>query len=170
MSNIADVQAFEVMDELLDQLCTGAELKSLNIGSISIMGKAGILPGKKGDIILATAHVVEGTTDNYMVDNDLAVGRIVEYLSHTPYWKNMLIVITEDDAQNGVDHVDAHRSVLMLISPWVKRKKHGAISWKLMRSMQRGHAWCTSAASRTRRTSASCSKFWTAFAARCPTS
>jgi len=59
--------------------------------------------------------------ESYMADNDLAVGRIVEFLSHTPYWKNMLIVITEDDAQNGVDHVDAHRSVLMLISPWVKR-------------------------------------------------
>lgn len=59
--------------------------------------------------------------ESYMADNDLAVGRIVEYLSHTPYWKNMLIVITEDDAQNGVDHVDAHRSILMLISPWVKK-------------------------------------------------
>jgi YVTN family beta-propeller protein len=59
--------------------------------------------------------------ESYMADNDLAVGRIVEFLSHTPYWENMLIVITEDDAQNGVDHVDAHRSVLMLISPWVKR-------------------------------------------------
>ena len=64
-------QAFEVMDELLDQLCTGTDSQPLNIGSISIMGKAGILPGKKGDIILATAHVVEGTTDNYMVENDL---------------------------------------------------------------------------------------------------
>lgn len=59
--------------------------------------------------------------ESYMADNDLAVGRIVEYLSHTPYWKDMLIVITEDDAQNGVDHIDAHRSVLMLISPWVKK-------------------------------------------------
>jgi hypothetical protein len=59
--------------------------------------------------------------ESYMADNDLAVGRIVEYLSRTPYWKNMLIVITEDDAQNGVDHIDAHRSLLMVISPWVKR-------------------------------------------------
>ena len=59
--------------------------------------------------------------ESYMADNDLAVGRIVEYLSHTPFWKNMAIVITEDDAQNGVDHVDAHRSVLMVISPYVKR-------------------------------------------------
>jgi YVTN family beta-propeller protein len=59
--------------------------------------------------------------ESYMADNDLAVGRIVEYLSHTPYWKNMAIVITEDDAQNGVDHIDAHRSVLMVISPYAKK-------------------------------------------------
>jgi len=59
--------------------------------------------------------------ESYMCDNDLAVGRIVEFLSHTPYWRNMLIVITEDDAQNGVDHIDAHRSVLMVISPYVKK-------------------------------------------------
>jgi DNA-binding beta-propeller fold protein YncE len=59
--------------------------------------------------------------ESYMADNDMAVGRIVEFLSHTPYWKNMMIVITEDDAQDGVDHIDAHRSLLMVISPWVKR-------------------------------------------------
>lgn len=69
--------------------------------------------------------------ESYMADNDLAVGRIVEYLSHTPYWKNMMIVITEDDAQNGVDHVDAHRSVLMVISPWAKKGhvSHSQISF-----------------------------------------
>ncbi len=59
--------------------------------------------------------------ESYMVDNDLAVGRVVEFLSHTPYWKNMAIIITEDDAQNGVDHIDAHRSVLMVISPYAKK-------------------------------------------------
>ncbi|MGD0755203.1 MAG: hypothetical protein ABR927_09100 [Bacteroidales bacterium] len=59
--------------------------------------------------------------ESYMVDNDLAVGRIVEYLSHTPYWKNMAIFITEDDAQNGVDHIDAHRSILMVISPYARK-------------------------------------------------
>ncbi len=69
--------------------------------------------------------------ESYMADNDLAVGRIVEYLSRTPYWKNMLIVITEDDAQNGVDHIDAHRSVLILVSPWVKKDyvSHGHFSF-----------------------------------------
>ncbi len=59
--------------------------------------------------------------ESYMADNDLAVGRIVEFLSHTPYWANMAIVITEDDAQNGVDHVDAHRSILMVVSPYARK-------------------------------------------------
>ena len=59
--------------------------------------------------------------ESYMVDNDLAIGRIVEFLSHTKYWNNLAIVITEDDAQNGIDHIDAHRSVLMVISPYTKR-------------------------------------------------
>jgi len=45
----------------------------LQIKSISIMGKAGVLPGKKGDIMLATAHVIEGSADNYIVDNDLGI-------------------------------------------------------------------------------------------------
>jgi len=59
--------------------------------------------------------------ESYMADNDLAVGRIIEFLSHTPYWKNMAIIITEDDAQNGVDHVDAHRSMLMVVSPYARK-------------------------------------------------
>lgn len=58
---------------------------------------------------------------SYMADNDLAVGRILHFLSRTPYWKNMLVVITEDDPQGGVDHVDAHRSILLLAGPYVKR-------------------------------------------------
>ncbi len=59
--------------------------------------------------------------ESYMADNDLALGRVIEYLSHTPYWKEMAIVVTEDDAQDGQDHVDAHRSVLMVISPYAKQ-------------------------------------------------
>lgn len=60
-------------------------------------------------------------TESYMADNDLAVGRVVEFLSRTKYWKNMLIVILEDYPQGGVDHVDAQRSPLVVISPWVKQ-------------------------------------------------
>jgi YVTN family beta-propeller protein len=59
--------------------------------------------------------------ESYMADNDLALGRLVEFLSHTPYWKSTAIVVTEDDSQNGVDHIDAHRSILMVISPWAKK-------------------------------------------------
>jgi DNA-binding beta-propeller fold protein YncE len=58
---------------------------------------------------------------SYMADNDLAVGRILHFLSRTKYWKNMLVIITEDDPQGGVDHVDAHRSILMLAGPYVKK-------------------------------------------------
>jgi hypothetical protein len=55
-----------------------------------------------------------------MADNDLALGRVVEFLSSIPYWKEMVIFVTEDDPQGGVDHVDAHRSLLMVISPYAK--------------------------------------------------
>jgi hypothetical protein len=58
---------------------------------------------------------------SYMADNDLALGRIVEALSRSPFWKEMAIFVTEDDAQSGVDHVDAHRSLCYLISPWARR-------------------------------------------------
>jgi YVTN family beta-propeller protein len=56
-----------------------------------------------------------------VADNDLAVGRIVEHLSHSPIWKESVVFILEDDAQNGPDHVDAHRSPAYVIGPYVKR-------------------------------------------------
>lgn len=57
---------------------------------------------------------------SFVADNDLALGGMLQFLSHTPYWKNMLVIITEDDPQGGVDHIDAHRSILMLAGPYVK--------------------------------------------------
>lgn len=67
--------------------------------------------------------------ESYMADNDLAIGRVVEYLSRTPYWKEMAIVITEDDSQGGVDHIDAHRSILMVISPYAKKRYSGKVHY-----------------------------------------
>ncbi len=67
--------------------------------------------------------------ESYMADNDLALGRVVEFLSRTCYWKNMAIFVTEDDAQNGVDHIDAHRSILMLISPYAKKDYVGHVHY-----------------------------------------
>lgn len=56
-----------------------------------------------------------------VADNDLAVGRILEHLSHSPIWKESVVFILEDDAQNGPDHVDAHRSPAYVVGPYVKR-------------------------------------------------
>jgi hypothetical protein len=64
-------QAYEIMDELLSPAEIDDHTVALRIASISIMGKAGILPGNKGDIMLATAHVMEGTPHNYILSNDL---------------------------------------------------------------------------------------------------
>ena len=58
---------------------------------------------------------------SFVADNDLAIGRILHFLSRTKYWKNMLVIITEDDPQGGVDHIDAHRSILMMAGPYVKK-------------------------------------------------
>jgi len=54
----------------------------------------------------------------FMADNDLALGRIVDALSHSPFWRDTAIFVVEDDAQAGPDHVDSHRSVLLMISAW----------------------------------------------------
>ncbi|MDF3293547.1 bifunctional YncE family protein/alkaline phosphatase family protein [Streptomyces silvisoli] len=54
-------------------------------------------------------------------DNDLAVGRIVDTISHSRFWKDSAIFVLEDDSQNGVDHVDGHRAPLWVISPYAKR-------------------------------------------------
>jgi hypothetical protein len=51
-------------------------------------------------------------------DNDLAIGRIIDYISHSPVWSSSAIFISEDDAQDGVDHVDGHRSPGYVISPY----------------------------------------------------
>ncbi|HEY2293475.1 MAG TPA: alkaline phosphatase family protein [Thermoanaerobaculia bacterium] len=57
-----------------------------------------------------------------IAENDLALGRVVEAISKSRFWKESAIFIVEDDAQNGPDHVDAHRSVALVASPWARRK------------------------------------------------
>jgi hypothetical protein len=58
---------------------------------------------------------------SYVADNDLALGKLVELFSHSPFWKDMAVFVTEDDAQDGRDHVDAHRSLLLVASPYARR-------------------------------------------------
>ncbi|MBN1559324.1 beta-propeller fold lactonase family protein [candidate division KSB1 bacterium] len=57
----------------------------------------------------------------HVADNDLAVGLFVEYLSHSPVWQESVVFIVEDDAQNGPDHVDAHRTTAYVAGGYVKR-------------------------------------------------
>jgi hypothetical protein len=56
-----------------------------------------------------------------LADNDLAVGQIVEGISHSSFWRSSLILVVEDDAQDGLDHVDGHRTVALAISPYIRR-------------------------------------------------
>jgi DNA-binding beta-propeller fold protein YncE len=62
------------------------------------------------------------TPTAYVADNDLALGRLVEAVSKSKFWKDTAIFVVEDDAQNGPDHVDAHRTVALVISPYTKHK------------------------------------------------
>lgn len=78
-------------------------------------------------IALLPADHTRGTTPGahtpkaMVADNDYALGQIVAALSQTPFWKKMAIFVVEDDAQNGVDHVDGHRTVALAISPYIRR-------------------------------------------------
>jgi len=78
-------------------------------------------------VMLLPVDHTQGTAPGYptpramVADNDLALGRIVEGISNSPYWPESAIFVTEDDAQNGVDHIDGHRTVGMLISPYAQR-------------------------------------------------
>jgi YVTN family beta-propeller protein len=58
------------------------------------------------------------TVDAEQADNDLAVGRIIDYISHSSVWSSSAIFVEEDDAQNGVDHIDGHRSPGYIVSPY----------------------------------------------------
>jgi YVTN family beta-propeller protein len=66
-------------------------------------------------------HAGSLTPRAFVAQNDLAVGMLIERISHSRYWKESAIFIIEDDAQNGPDHVDAHRTEALVISPYVRR-------------------------------------------------
>jgi DNA-binding beta-propeller fold protein YncE len=75
---------------------------------------------------LPNDHTVGVSADNPTPEtmcavNDEATGMMLDAISHSPYWKSSLILITEDDPSSGGEHVDAHRTPLVVVSPWVKR-------------------------------------------------
>jgi DNA-binding beta-propeller fold protein YncE len=69
-------------------------------------------------------HKGAHTPTAMVADNDLAVGQFIEYLSKSPVWKESAVFILEDDAQDGADHIDAHRSTAYVVSPYVRRNFH----------------------------------------------
>ena len=78
-------------------------------------------------VYLPQDHTCGGTPDAptpraYIADNDLAVGRLVEAVSKSRYWKDTCIFVNEDDPQDGFDHVDGHRSLCLVVSPYTKRE------------------------------------------------
>ncbi len=68
-------------------------------------------------------RVGKPTPQAYVADNDWALGQLVDRVSHSKYWDSTAIFVTEDDAQNGPDHVDAHRTVATVISPYTQTGK-----------------------------------------------
>lgn len=78
-------------------------------------------------IMLLPSDHTRGSTPEYstakamVADNDYALGQIVDALSHSRFWSKMAIFVVEDDAQDGVDHVDGHRTVALAISPYIRR-------------------------------------------------
>ena len=80
-------------------------------------------------LLLYNDHTA-GTSPGYptpraqVADNDVALGQVVDAISHSKYWKESAIFVTEDDSQDGTDHVDGHRTVGLVISPYTK---HGAV-------------------------------------------
>src|SRR5208337_1907283 len=106
--------------DIPDQVRTEAFLQAL-----AEFERAGTMP-EFTIVYLPDDHTQGGTRSAptpraYVADNDLALGRVLEALSKSPFWKDMVVFINEDDPQSGADHVDGHRSICLLAGPYVKR-------------------------------------------------
>lgn len=103
--DIPDQKRADVWIADLEKDIAGASMPALQILRLPNDHTAGASAGKP-------------TPRAYVADNDLALGRIIEALSRSPFWKDSVVFVLEDDAQNGPDHVDSHRSPLLVISPY----------------------------------------------------
>ncbi len=130
-------RAYWFEQDFTNLFLTGTQVRAKTVSTVKTKPAGKAQPGTQNakitmprfiNIALCNDH---GTSPNaakgypyvasWMADNDLALGRIVAFLSHTPYWKHMAIFVTQDDAGGEPDHVDAQRSVLLCISPWARR-------------------------------------------------
>jgi DNA-binding beta-propeller fold protein YncE len=106
--NYPDVKRAERFIEELRRFEKEGDMPRLIILRLPNDHTYGTMPGKR-------------TPTAFVADNDLALGQVVEALSKSAFWKDTAIFVIEDDAQNGSDHVDAHRTVALVISPYTKR-------------------------------------------------
>jgi hypothetical protein len=107
----SDVERVKVFIKDLADFEKSGQMPRLMIMRLGNDHTSGTAPGKTAPLSLAA-------------DNDYALGMLVEAVSHSRFWGSTAIFVLEDDAQNGPDHVDSHRSPAFLISPYVK---HGAV-------------------------------------------
>ena len=104
----SDVKRADRFISELKRFETEGDMPRLQIVRLPNDHTAGSVPGKATPIAC-------------VADNDLGVGKLVEAVSHSKFWPQTAIFIIEDDAQNGPDHVDAHRTTALVISPYTKR-------------------------------------------------
>jgi YVTN family beta-propeller protein len=103
---IPDVTKIQyVIDRLLDPTVTIETFSYIGLPNDHTMGT---VPGQP-------------TPASMVADNDEATGRFIDALSHSPYWASSIVFIVEDDPSDGGDHVEAHRSICVAVSPWLKR-------------------------------------------------
>jgi YVTN family beta-propeller protein len=105
---IPDVKRIEIFAEEFKQFVASGSVPRLNILRLPRDHTSGTSPGAV-------------TPTGMIAENDLALGQLVDVISHSAIWKESAIFVLEDDAQNGPDHVDAHRSILLAISPFTRR-------------------------------------------------
>jgi hypothetical protein len=106
--NIPDVLRARLFTERLNQYQAEGDLPNLIIVYLPTDHTAGLSPGFP-------------TPAAMVADNDLATGRVIEAITKSTFWPGSAILVTEDDAQDGVDHVDGHRTLCFVVSPYARR-------------------------------------------------
>lgn len=114
------------LDKIADRLSPPFDLSIPDIYRYEIWKQDFQANGPAGfNMVWLSSDHTGGPTDAEagVADNDLATGKIVDTISHSPYWKDSAIFVLEDDSQDGADHVDGHRAPVQVISPWAQHGK-----------------------------------------------
>jgi hypothetical protein len=107
-ANSGDTSRFTCFNNRFQDQVASDSVPTFNYLSLPLDHTEGLSPGKR-------------TPDADIADNDWALGQIVDAISHSPIWGSSLILVVEDDSQNGADHVDAHRIPALAISPYTQQ-------------------------------------------------